>query len=116
MFKPRFARLVEARKKMQTIRRRAGCVPGDVLSLREWSGAPYRSKHRLLDVPGPVVCSEVLPVVVHGGGVRVGGFELSAMDKTCLAHADGFGTYAEMMAFFSAGYGLPFTGEIVGWG
>lgn len=116
MFKPRFARLVEDGSKRQTIRMRARCVPGDVLSLREWSGAPYRSKQRLLEVPGPVVCSEVLPVVVHGGGISVGGHELSAFAMRVSALLDGFYSVDEMMAFFSAGYGLPFTGEIIKWG
>ncbi len=50
LFKPRFAKLVKAGKKLQTIRPLPNRIPrsGDTLSLRTWKGKPYRSKQRLI--------------------------------------------------------------------
>lgn len=47
MFKPHFALLVESGAKAQTVRPTPKRMPkpGDRISLRCWSGAPYRSKH-----------------------------------------------------------------------
>lgn len=45
MFKPQFAPLVESGKKLQTVRPTPKRMPkpGDKISLREWTGLPYRS-------------------------------------------------------------------------
>jgi hypothetical protein len=50
MFKPQFADLVEAGTKLQTVRPVPSRLPGpgDTISLRTWTGKPYRSKMRLL--------------------------------------------------------------------
>jgi hypothetical protein len=70
MFQPRFAPLVEAGTKTQTIRpvRRRPIVVGDELSLRAWTGLPYRSPQQADEViaeylgeaasgPARVVCA-----------------------------------------------------------
>jgi hypothetical protein len=63
MFQDRFAELVRGGDKCQTIRWSARCRPGDVLSLRRWTGKPYRSKQETLR---EAVCTAVSPVAMHG--------------------------------------------------
>lgn len=53
LFQPRFAPIVRDGTKLNTIRpepKRQQDMPrvGDTISLREWQGEPYRSKHRVL--------------------------------------------------------------------
>jgi hypothetical protein len=48
MFQDRFADKVRDGRKLHTIRKTARCKVGDTLSLRRWSGTPYRSKQELL--------------------------------------------------------------------
>jgi hypothetical protein len=66
MFKPRFARLVETGEKLQTIRPMPKRLPeiGDHLSLREWTGKPYRSKQRTLC---EAIVIHVARITIHEG-------------------------------------------------
>lgn len=72
MFQPRFADLVAAGEKKQTVRP----VPkrtlkiGDIISCRAWKKKPYRSKQRRL-YSGTI--TEVLPVTITKTSVELDG-------------------------------------------
>jgi hypothetical protein len=118
-FQDRFAELVRLGTKTQTIRKSARCKPGDTLSLRRWTGKPYRSKQEALRT---VVCSEVVPIrieqVVPGWwltGVAVNGRWLTGEQRDELAIEDGFVNFETMYAWFYHYNGLPFYGHIIKW-
>ena len=109
-FQPRFATLVRRWAKTQTMRKKARCKPGDTLSLRQWSGRPYRSKQVLIK---EVVCKSVAPVCVDKrDGVTVDG---EHVDEEDFARADGFEDFFEMLVWLDATHGLPFHGELISW-
>jgi uncharacterized protein YqfB (UPF0267 family) len=114
MFHPRFAALVKAGRKTQTIRGAARCAAGDVLSLREWTGRPYRSKQRTLLT---VECAAVRPIEFDAAGaLSVEGRKIRlAVVRAWFAEADGFEDYVGMVTWFAATHGLPFTGELIQW-
>jgi hypothetical protein len=112
LFQDRFAGAVAAGLKKQTIRIHARCKPGDVLSLRRWSGKPYRSKHVFL---GDRICERVLPVVIAPGWLQVDGVSLTAWMAEEFARLDGFPSAADMWDWFDATYRGPIRGELIGW-
>lgn len=115
MFKPQFARLVAAKLKRQTVRPIPKVMPktGDIISLRMWSGAPYRSKQTIL-LPDCLI-TMVRPCIIRPDSIFVG------MPQPCrpalyyFAVADGFKDFAEMVAWFEAQHGLPFHGILIEW-
>jgi hypothetical protein len=108
LFKPQFAPLVESGQKCQTVRPtpRRMPNPGDKISLRTWTGKPYRSKQRVLR-------ESVI--------VRVEPFDLDAMrlwpkeSRHTFARADGFEGWPEMLAWFIREHGYPFVGITIHW-
>lgn|SRR6185295_7714726 len=108
MFKPQFAPLVEAGTKCQTVRPTPKRMPkaGDKISLRMWTGKPYRSQQRVLRES---VITAVEP------------FDLDAMrlwkesDRDAFARADGFGDWPEMLQWFIKTHGYPFVGVTIKW-
>lgn len=116
LFQSRFAPLVQSGQKTQTIRKKARCKPGDQLSLRQWSGRPYRSKQEELK---DGVCTSVSTVSIgHGldeNGISINGEELNVHGQSLLAQLDGFMNAIEMMDWFRDVHGLPFEGEIIKW-
>jgi hypothetical protein len=112
MFKPRFAPLVETGAKLQTIRpvpvRRP--QPGDIISLRAWEGAPYRSKQRVLR---EAKVTAVLDVLLTESGIILGLLPLEAADG--FAKADGFDSWSDMRDWFNETHGLPFAGILICW-
>jgi hypothetical protein len=119
-FQPRFAPLVAAGTKTQTIRppRKRPISIGDPLSLRRWSGRPYMTPQVLLRESRCVdVCAVVVGYCADGypGGIAVRGERLSATDKAAFARADGFANVPEMMDWFDNAHGLPFVGVLIRW-
>lgn len=112
MFQNRFAPLVASGQKTQTIRKSARCNPGDVLSLREWTGKPYRSKQRVLR---EAKATEIHSVVISGQAMFLDMYGLCIERKDILARADGFTNWDEMRDWFEATHGLPFEGELITW-
>lgn len=116
MFKPRFAALVVAGTKRQTVRpkRKRPTRPWDVLDLRQWEGLPYRSRQRkLLEA----VCSMTCTINIEATGhiIQAGSF-LSPGQALAFAQADGFLHTEEMIEWFKEQHGLPFRdGEAVFW-
>lgn len=128
LFKPRFAPMVEAGTKRQTIRpkRKHPTKVGDELSLRTWTGKPYRSKQRILRQGER--CKEVhsfelraiqesnfLRLQCFLDGVRQETWITGNGDWDKLAHADGFASAGEMIDWFGKEHGFPFEGELIKW-
>jgi|SRR6185503_4312760 len=118
MFKPQFAPLVESGAKRQTVRPIPMRMPkaGERISLREWTGKPYRSKQRVLrDCKISVVerinfCDTGRELLVG-----IGNKSLTPEDLNAFAKADGFRDAIEMFDWFEATHGLPFEGILIKW-
>lgn len=106
LFKERFADLIVSGQKTTTIRATAWCKPGDDLSLRKWTGKPYRSKQAVLM---DTKCQSVSPIFVDEAP--------SPQDQLTpeIARGDGFSSVEEMREFFRSVHGLPFHGDLIAW-
>lgn len=120
MFKDRFAPKVRDGSKRQTIRprRRNPLKPGDAISLRRWTGKPYRSKQEELGtgIVEAVEAVEIrlgspLPIVVKPPSPEFDYFPCP--DK--FARADGFEDWNDMRQWFLETHGLPFHGSLIRW-
>jgi hypothetical protein len=102
MFKQRFAELVKRHKKEQTVRPTPKRMPkaGCTLSLREWTGAPYRSKQRVLR---EAVLTWVSPVTMDFSDIPkvvLSGRQLDQDSVEAFARLDGFNTSLDMKEWF----------------
>lgn len=113
-FQPRFAPLVRACTKTQTIRpqRKRPIRVGDWLSLRRWTGLPYRSKQEELRRSH---CTYIGSVRMGTVALGIDGHSLDQMDKDAFARRDGFTHHDEMVAWFESTHGLPFEGTLIRW-
>lgn len=119
MFKPRFAPLVEAKTKRQTVRPTPKRLPkiGQFVSLREWTGKPYRSKQRILHQS---VITKVQTFWFNGVTILLDDPRgerglMTAAAQDAFAKADGFSDVKEMATWFESEHGLPFTGIVIYW-
>lgn len=114
MFKPRFAALVEAGTKTQTVRPTPARMPkaGDKLSLRMWTGKPYRSKQRELRA---ATVLHVAKIKLDGLNMWFDGVLASDHKQRVFAIADGFSSAGEMRDWFENEHGLPFEGVVILW-
>ena len=122
MFQSRFADLVRDGIKLSTIRlkRDKKNTPqvGELMSLRSWTGKPYRSKQEKLAtviIEGvyeiTIADTECHPIrVMHP---QLG--ECGASDLDGFARADGFDDWTDMRDWFRIYYGLPFNGILICW-
>lgn len=114
MFQPRFVPRITDGTKRTTIRGKARCKPGDVLSLRQWTGLPYRSKQREIL---STACTAVCAILIDADHIRVDNAyritEQAQLDG--YAQRDGFADWNEMVDWFTATHGLPFSGELIQW-
>lgn len=113
LFKERFRDLILSGVKTSTIRKKARCRAGDTLSLRCWTGRPYRSKQKTFATR---ICAQVMPVVIGEGGILLNGVPVNKAMREALAVKDGFDSFRDMEIFFKETHGLPFTGELIRWG
>ena len=111
-FQPRFADMVARGEKCQTIRRAriVPILPTDTVSLRMWTGAPYRSKQRVL---GSGMVFEVAPVVIDELHSKIDGERIR--DRNRFAQRDGFRDWDELLVWFRETHGLPFHGTLIRW-
>lgn len=116
MFKPRFAPLVKAGTKKQTIRPlgKRKVEPGMIADCREWIGKPYRSKQRSLRESKIL---EVAEVEIRKDGIHAEQEFLQELYSSVgqFARADGFSTWSEMRDWFEKEHGLPFKGRMILW-
>ena len=109
LFQDRFSELVRKGRKATTIRKTARCKPGDVLSLRRWTGKPYRSpQEELLRVE----CRSVQPIRLTATSATLSGRQLWC---PALARGEGFRDWEDMRDWFSRVHGLPFEGAFIQW-
>lgn len=116
MVQNRFEQPILDRIKNTTIRppRKDGrprAKPGEQLSIRVWTGAPYRSKQREIL---QVTVKFVMPVEIDVLGIKRTDMPVE-FDRTKIAKADGFKNWREMRAWFLFTHGLPFTGVLIHW-
>lgn len=115
LFKPQFAAAVAAGTKRQTVRPMPHRMPeaGDGISLRTWTGLPYRSRQRIL---GETTIERVREVKMHATGqIELAGRYLPTPEMEAFARADGFADLEALLAWFHAEHGLPFTGILIEW-
>jgi hypothetical protein len=111
LFMPQFAPLVESGEKRQTVRPTPVQMPrvGDTISLRTWTGKPYRSKQRVLRES---VITRVGRIWINWNGlVLIDGSPAS----DSFAVDDGFSSWPEMLQWFQREHGLPFFGIVIYW-
>lgn len=114
MFKPQFAPLVEAGTKCQTVRPLPKRTPkaGDKISLRMWTGKPYRSKQRVLR-ESEIVAVQTLRMTESD--MWLDGVRQTGNQNWEFALADGFKSSREMCNWFADTHGLPFYGVVIKW-
>ena len=127
LFKPQFAELVRTGAKTQTIRPLPKRIPrrGDTLSLRQWSGKPYRSPQIILataQVEEIKVCriqeDGIFMQAPQGSLMAAAGVEIISLTGSTADHfarADGFQDWNEMREWFKTEHGLPFDGVVLYW-
>lgn len=114
MFKPQFAELVESGEKVQTVRPTPKRIPkaGDKISLRAWTGKPYRSKQRVLRES---TITKVEHVEIRATEMYLGGRWIPFEHMHAFARADGFTGANDMIGWFNFTHGLPFRGVVIYW-
>lgn len=115
LFQKQFVPKILDGSKHTTIRCKARCKPGDELSLRYWSGKPYRSKQVEFK---RVICKSVAPIQVGIGGIVMDSTTMldGSPDVESIAKADGFDTFWLMRCWYQDNHGnLPFSGELISW-
>lgn len=85
---------------------------GDEISLREWTGKPYRSKQRVLRES---IISDVETVEIQRNEMYLGGRWIPYVQMFEFAKADGFIGVNDMIGFFHYMHGLPFVGILIKW-
>lgn len=115
MFESRFVAPIQAGTKRQTIRENSRVLPGDTLSLRRWTGGPYRSPQHPIVPAVCVVSVEPLEIFVFdaGLGVFVGGEQVQ--DVEAFARADGFASADEMARRYRERDVEHFRGVLIRW-
>lgn len=115
LFQPRFVPMIQDGRKTQTIRRerKRPIKVGDELSLREWTGKPYRSKQREI---GRAVVTNVDRISFIPPWVWVNDVSLGPKKEEALALADGFRDYNDMVCWFADNHGSKrFDGVVIHW-
>lgn len=115
MCQKRFVDQIKAGSKIHTIRRFGSLHtrPGHDLSLRYWTGAPYRSKQREIRTVKACFVAEV--EITRFEGIRLNGQLLTTIERDALAVGDGFRDRIEMRRWFADNHRLPFTGDLIAW-
>jgi hypothetical protein len=111
-FSPRFASLVEAGKKRQTIRTTPKRLPhvGDLFEARAWTARPYGSPQRLL-IAAPILA--VADIQITRATCHIDRVELAPEHLDEFARADGFTGWDDLIAYFKPD--LPFAGILISW-
>lgn len=113
MVQPRFVDDVRDGRKLRTIRKTPKRMPrvGDMISLRAWSGKPYRSKQIILKES--VITNVQTVLILQVLGAFVGDTVIA--DEDAFARLDGFKDFSEMLWWFTSNHELPFKGILIQW-
>lgn len=118
MFQPQFTALVQDDTKCQTVRPtpKRMPLPGDRISLRCWTGKPYRSKQRVLR-ESTISAADKITICDTGREllVGIGNKSLTPEELNAFAAADGFEDAIAMFDWFETTHGLPFEGIVIKW-
>lgn len=112
MFQPRFKPMVKDGSKGNPIRPTPKRMPkvGDRISLRCWTGKPYRSKQEII---GESTITSVETCSISDHGAIVGDRWSNA---EALAKSDGFKDFQEMLEWFQKEHkSHSFTGIFISW-
>ena len=114
LFQSTFASLVESGAKQQTVQAAPKRMPqrGDHLSLRDWTGKPYRSQQRILR---EATVDWVQKIEMTATGIALDGQPLSAHQADAFAKADGFLGANDFIGWYNFMHGLPFEGICIFW-
>jgi hypothetical protein len=121
MFSKRFAPMVKAGTKRQTIRPVPKRLPkvGDLESWREWTGNPYHSKQREL-AQVEIVGVERIRIVATSSLFQIylpdrpfNGGLMKPEEWDAFAKADGFDSMLHLVEWFGQTHGLPFEGILI---
>jgi hypothetical protein len=121
LFRPYFGPRIRLGTKIQTIRRtpKRPIFAGDLLSLREWGGKPYRSPQ--IEIILPVRCSSIVPILIERRPlttdltIRVGGEWLWGHEREEFAQDDGFPGLAQMGRYYDAMKVELLEGVLISW-
>lgn len=119
-FKAQFVPLIVTGEKLQTIRLRARCKPGDALQL--YTAQRTKQCRKI----GDAFCKDVMPIHIDFGEHRIETFHdrvrarrTTMMQANDFARADGFADWEQMKAWFAKNHPtLPlnaFAGELITW-
>lgn len=108
LFKERFRDPILSGVKTSTIRKKARCRAGDTLSLRCWTGKPYRSKQMTFATR---ICAGVMPVVIEEGHMVMNGIPVNKAMREALALTDGFERFRDMEDFLKRPTDSPLLGR-----
>lgn len=112
MFQPQFEPMILSGRKPHTIRptRKRPLKVGTLLSLRVWTGKPYRSKQREF---AKATVEGVDRIRITRKTIRRNGSRLNNYEMGELAWKDGFRSLEDLQFWFENTHGLPFTGELI---
>jgi hypothetical protein len=112
MFQPQFEKPILDGRKGSTIRKTARCKEGDVLSLRLWTGKPYRSSQYCMM---QVACQAIAEVRIYSDRISLDGMVCTESERDAIVRREGFGSWKAMRDWFQSTHGLPFSGEMIIW-
>lgn len=117
MFEKRFWEPIVSGTKVHSIRptRKRPIVPGELIRLRGWEGAAYRSKQMTLCEE---ICIDVRNIWIDLQGIVVEGFDRidEPQELDLFAQTDGFRDWNDMRSYRNLFYNLPFAGDFIQWG
>lgn len=113
MFQPQFEAMILAGRKPHTVRpvRRRPLKVGQQLSLRVWTGKPYRSKQREFAKAKVIRCESFILGLFDNMIINHVWFTRLAQDQ--FAWADGFKDADDMRIWFGKTHSLPFVGTVI---
>lgn len=115
LFKWQFVALIKTGRKRQTVRPVPKRMPecGDVISLRAWTGKPYRSPQTII---GETSICYVADITIDEAAVTINGTKITnPAGIEAFARHDGFADWAELRTWFEREHGLPFHGIVIAW-
>lgn len=110
-FQKRFAGVVQAGRKTQTIRASVRYKVGAELQL--YTGMRTKQCRKLADA----ICTKISTIRISKKGIEVHGYtqKWGTIGAELFAEHDGFKDSEEMLDWFDSTHGLPFNGYLIEW-
>ncbi len=112
MFQPQFEPMILSGRKLHTVRppRKRPLRIGQGLSLRVWTGLPYRSKQREF---ARAIVEGVDRIRITKTSISRNGRRLNYYEQGELAWKDGFRSLMDFRFWFENTHGFPCDGELI---